>query len=136
MGKRGPKEMTDDHKAAMELGRLESRVVKTYLEAIRSTRPKRGRRRTAEGIKKRLEEIEQEMLEASVIAELQLVQERRNLEAELESSDVDVDISELEDEFVEVAKAYGDRKGITYRSWRDVGVPAGVLQRAGISRAS
>lgn len=136
MAKRGPKEMTAEHKAAMEQGRAEGRAVRDYLEALRSSRPKRGRKRTPDSIKKRLAEIEEELADASAIAELQLVQERRDLMAELESMDTGVDLTELEDEFVKVAKSYAERKGISYGSWRDVGVPAATLKRAGIARSS
>jgi hypothetical protein len=136
MAKRGPKEMTAEHKAAMEQGRAEGRTVRDYLEALRSSKPKRGRKRTPDSIKKRLDEIENELADASAIVELQLVQERRDLTAELESMDTGVDISALEDEFVKVAKSYGDRKGISYGSWRDVGVSAATLKRAGITRSS
>jgi hypothetical protein len=31
-----------------------------------------------------------------------------------------------------VAAEYGDRKGIEYKTWREVGVPADVLSRSGI----
>lgn len=136
MAKRGPKEMTAEHKAAMEQGRAEGRAVRDYLEALRSNKPKRGRKRTADSIKQRLTEIEQELVDATAIVELQLVQERRDLTDELEAMGSDVDISGLEDAFVEVAKAYAERKGISYRSWRDVGVPAATLQRAGITRGT
>jgi hypothetical protein len=37
---------------------------------------------------------------------------------------------------VKVAKSYSERQNISYASWRDVGVEASVLKRAGISRAS
>ena len=33
-----------------------------------------------------------------------------------------------------MAKAYGERKGITYGTWRAVGVSATVLQQADIPR--
>ena len=135
MAKRGPKEMSVEHKAAMEQGRAEGRAVRDYLEALRSTKPKRGRKRTAESIQKRLDEIDVELADASAIAELQLVQERRDLTAELESMGGTTDITELEEAFVQVAKSYADRKGISYGSWRDVGVPAATLKRAGITRA-
>ena len=46
------------------------------------------------------------------------------------------DLTELENSFVEVAKAYGDRKGISYASWREVGVTAAVLKRADIGRGA
>jgi hypothetical protein len=44
-------------------------------------------------------------------------------------------MSALEKEFIKVAKAYGERKGITYATWRAAGVSATVLQKADISRA-
>jgi hypothetical protein len=134
--KRGPKEMTDSHKAALERGRAEGRVVRDYLEALRSNKPKRGRKRTAESISKRLAKIEEELAEATAIDELQLLQERRDLQAEIQSIDGGVDVSELEAAFVDVAKGYGDRKGISYATWRDVGVSAATLKRAGIGRGA
>lgn len=134
--KRGPKAMTDEHKAALERGRAEGRVVRDYLEALRHSKPKRGRKRTPDSIKARLDKIDEELADASAIDELQLVQERRDLTDELAALDSGVDISELETAFVEVAKSYGERKGISYASWRDVGVPAATLVTAGIKRGS
>jgi hypothetical protein len=134
--KRGPKEMTDSHKAALERGRAEGRIVRDYLEALRSNKPKRGRKRTADSINKRLSAIDDELPEASAIDELQLIQERRDLNAELAALGSGVDLSEIEESFVEVAKGYGDRKGISYASWRDVGVSAATLKRAGIGRGA
>ncbi len=136
MAKRGPKEMTPEHKAAMERGRAEGRIVRDYLEALRNSKPKRGRKRTPDSIKKRLDAIERELGDASAIDELQLVQERRDLTAELGSIDAGVNLSELEDKFVGVAHEYGVRKGISYASWREVGVSAATLKRAGIGRGS
>ena len=126
--------MTPEHKAALERGRAEGRAVRDYLEALRSSKPKRGRKRTPESIQTRLDKIEQLLADASAIDELQLVQERRDLTAELEAIGSTVDISALEDGFVAVAKDYGDRKGISYGSWREVGVSAATLKRAGITR--
>jgi len=134
--KRGPKEMTDSHKAALERGRAEGRVVRDYLEALRSNKPKRGRKRTGDSINKRLAAIEAELPSASAIEELQLIQERRDLNDELASLGSGIDVGEIEDQFVAVAKGYGDRKGISYASWRDVGVSAATLKRAGISRSA
>jgi hypothetical protein len=134
--KRGPKVMTDEHKAALERGRAEGRIVRDYLEALRNSKPKRGRKRTPESIKTRLDKIESELPDASAIEELQLVQERRDLTEELAAIDSAVDLTELEDAFVGVAKSYGERKGISYASWRDVGVSASTLTRAGIKRGS
>ena len=128
--------MTPEHKAAMERGRAEGRAVRDYLEALRSSKPKRGRKRTAESIQQRLAKIEVELADATAIDELRLVQERRDLGAELEAMDSGVDLAELEDGFVDVAAAYGERKGISYASWREVGVSAATLKRAGIGRGA
>ncbi len=134
--KRGPKQMSDEHKAALERGRAEGRIVRDYLEAIRNNKPKRGRKRTPESVKSRLAKIEATLAEASAVEELQLIQERRDLNDELEHLGADVDLSELEEAFVDVAKNYGERKGISYASWRDVGIAASTLKRAGIGRST
>lgn len=135
-GNRGPAAMTDEHKAALAQGRAEGRAVKLYLEALEANKPKRGRKRTPDSIGKRLEKISAEMETASPINRLQLVQEKMDLEAELEGMDSQVDMSGLEDDFVVVAAAYGERKGISYAAWRAVDVPAPVLKRAGIGRGT
>jgi len=134
--KRGPKSpMTDEHKAALAKGRAEGRIVREYLEGLRATKPKRGRKRTPETISKRLDAITSELASASPIDELLLIQERKNLEAERSAMSNSIDMSALEADFVSVAKSYGESKAISYSSWRDVGVPASVLKSAGISRA-
>ncbi len=128
--------MTKEHKAALAQGRTEGRAVRDYLEALRSSKPKRGRKRTADSINKRLAAIDEALVDADPLSELKLVQERRNLTDELASMESSVDTSTLEDAFVSVAKGYSERQGISYSSWREVGVEAGVLKRAGISRSS
>jgi hypothetical protein len=136
MAKKGPKNpLSKEHKAAMAVGRVEGRVVRDYLEALRNNKPKRGRKRTAETIQTRLDAIEAELLEADPIDELRLIQERRNLTSELDSMGEGVDIAELEAEFINIAKSYSARQGISYSTWRDVGVGAAVLKAAGIGRA-
>lgn len=128
--------MTDAHKAALAKGRSEGRVVREYLEGLRATKPKRGRKRTPETIEKRLDKIDDELTDASPIEELALVQERRDLQDELEAMSKTVDMAALEEAFVGVAKSYSESKQIAYASWRDVGVGANVLKRAGISRGA
>jgi hypothetical protein len=128
--------MTDEHKAALAAGRDEARQVKAYLEALEAVAPKkRGRKRTKESIAKRLSAIDSSMADASALVRLQLLQERADLETELATMDAEpVDLTSLRDAFVKVAKAYGQRKGITYDTWRAVGVDAATLKAAGISR--
>ena len=135
--KRGPKSpMTDEHKAALALGRVEGRAVREYLESLRANKPRRGRRRTPDSIKARLKAIDAELIDADPLNELKLRQERRNLETELHSRSSGLDHAALEKAFVSVAKSYSERQGISYSAWREVGVDAAVLKKAGISRGA
>ena len=63
-----------------------------------------------------------------------LVQERLNLTSELANKDAAVDLAALEEGFTKAAKNYSERKGITYAAWREAGVDAAVLRKAGIRR--
>lgn len=135
MAKKGPKSMSAEHKAALATGRVESRAVKAYLEALEDNRPKRGRRRTPDSIQRRLDTIDAAIPTADPVNRLALIQERNDLTAELDNISDTTDMSELETAFTKVAKAYSERKGIGYAAWREVGVPASVLKEAGITRA-
>lgn len=126
--------MTDEHKAALAKGRAEGRIVRDYLEGLRATKPKRGRKRTPDSIKARLATIDSQLEEANAIEELLLVQERRDLLVELERMSDTIDMESLEKNFVRIAKSYSQSKKISYQSWRDVGVEPRVLKRAGIGR--
>jgi hypothetical protein len=132
--KRGPKAVTAEHKAAMAIGRNESRSVRLYLEALTANRPKRGRKRTAESIAKRLVAIDDEALTADALTRVHLVQERLDLNEELSGMGEAVDMGLLEADFVTAAKAYSERKGISHAAWRAVGVDPSVLAKAGIHR--
>ena len=127
--------MSAEHKAALAKGREEGRIVRQYLEALESTKPRRGRKRTPESIRKRLATIEATLPEADPLTRLHLVEEKQRLEAELAHSGDVVDLAALEKSFVKVALQYGERKGISYSAWRTVGVPASVLQQAKIPRS-
>lgn len=128
--------MTADHKAALAEGREQGRAVRRYLEALELNRPKRGRKRTTESVKKQLASVQQRLQTADPLARLHLMQERRDLEAELSRKDSQVDLSRREAEFVKAARTYSERKGISYAAWREAGVDPAVLKRAGISRGS
>jgi hypothetical protein len=135
MAQRKKRTVTDSHKAAMAQGRTESRAISAYLEALETHRPKRGRKRTPESIDKRLTTIDASLESASPVKRLSLIQERIDLLKEQESLQAKVDLTGLEDDFVSTAKSYGQRKGISYAAWRELGVSAPVLKRAGITRS-
>jgi hypothetical protein len=128
--------MSDTHKQALARGREEGRVVRRYLEAVEHQRPRRGRRRTPDSIRRRLTQVKEQVNKADALSRLHLLQEQADLEAELSRLVGPNDLGGLEKAFVKVAKAYGKRKGIAYSAWRAAGVPAHVLSRAGITRTS
>jgi hypothetical protein len=128
------RQVSDSHKKAMAQGRAESRVVKNYLQALEEHKPKRGRKRTPESIRKKLAEIDQNIEDAEPLKRVNMVQERIDLRTELANLENASEIADLEKAFVAVAADYSDRKGITYGAWREVGVPAAVLKSAGVSR--
>lgn len=126
--------MTDEHKAKLAEGRGLSRPVRDYLEAIDGNKPKRGRKRTPDSIKARLDVIKAALPTAAIMKKVEMVQERRNLEVELATMGATIDLTELEKGFVASAKTYSARKGISYAAWREIGVTAEVLKKAGITR--
>ncbi len=126
--------LSSEHKDALAAGRRQGHAVRRYLVALERNRPRRGRQVTAESLQERLADVETRIAEADALQRVHLIQERRNLEKRLSSrgDEVEDDMEALEDAFVKVAAEYGQRKGIDYATWREAGVPAEVLQRAGI----
>ena len=127
--------MSDAHKEALAEGREQGRAVRRYLEALEANKPRRGRKRTPEGIQRRLDAIEERMASADALSRLHLAQERMDLEAELATSSDGVDLAALEAAFIKAAGPYSRRKGIGYEAWRAANVEPRVLKAAGISRA-
>jgi hypothetical protein len=128
--------MSNAHKNAIAEGREQSKAVAAYLDALESNKPKRGRKRTPDSIDKQLSALDEKLSKANALSRLQIIQDRMDLLAAKETLKADVDLSTFEDDFVAVAKSYGDRKGISYAAWRELGVPAPVLKKAGITRAA
>src|SRR3984893_8250391 len=126
--------MSADHKAALAKGREEGRVVRRYLEALESNKPRRGRKRTPDSIRKRLATIDTSLPTVDPLSRLHMVEEKQRLEAELSHTGDTVDMAALEKSFIKVGRIYGERKGISYSAWRTVGVSAAVLQQAKIPR--
>lgn len=128
--------MTPEHKEAIKTGRAQNRAVSDYLDALEATKGKPGRRRTPQSIDTRLAKIDEQLETADAISRLNLMQEQEDLRAEREQLVQTVDLSVVEAAFVENAKAYSERKNISYAVWRKAGVTPAVLKQAGISRAS
>ena len=126
--------MTDDHREAMAVARVQNNAVSDYLKALEENPPRRGPRRSPERMENRIAEINATFEAASPLRRVQMIQERIDLENTLKAADQAVDMSDLEAAFVEHAHSYSTRKGISYAAWREMRVPASVLTRAGIPR--
>ncbi len=108
--------------------------MRRYLVALEQNKPRRGRQVSVDSLKARLADVEQKIADADALQRVHLIQERRDLEHRIEarSAESGDDLPTLEAAFIEVAAEYGERKGIDYATWREAGVPADVLQKAGI----
>lgn len=132
----GPKSpMSQAHKDALAVGREQGRTIRRYLEGLEANKPKRGRKRTPESVKRQLATVEEHLASADALSHLHLVQEREDLQRELARQNPSTDLSALEADFIKVAREYSERKGISYSTWRKAGVDARTLRDAGISRA-
>ena len=131
--------MSDEHKAALARGREQSRTIRRYLEALAERKPRRGRKVTLESLQARLKkariDLELAKEQKKQLKELQLIQLTMDLEKAIANfSDGDGDFRKLETEFITVVEAYSISKGISYETWREVGVSAEVLASAGMKK--
>ena len=68
-----------------ETEKTEVAAVRDYLKALEQNAPRRGRRRTPESVERQLAVLEGEMEGTSVTKRLDLIQQRIDLEADLET---------------------------------------------------
>ena len=128
------RKMSDDHKAALAKGREQGRAVREYLAAQEQER-KPGRPVDRGAIEAKLPEIQARIDEEPDPAKrVELIQKRLDLEERLVELGEAPDMDALEQAFIEAAAEYSQRKGISYPAWREAGVPASVLKRAGVKR--
>jgi hypothetical protein len=129
-----PRQMSDEHKAALAKGREQGRAVREYLAALEQER-KPGRKVDRGTVEKRISEVQQRVDEEPDPAKrVELIQRRLDLEEQLIAMEDEVDLGALEEGFVAAAADYSERKGISYTAWREAGVPAATLKQAGIRR--
>ncbi len=125
--------MSKAHKEALADGRRQAAAIKRYLEAMAARRP--GRPITVESLKDRIAKIAKKMkTETDPLRKVELVQARMDAEDQLRGLKSKVDIKDLEADFIKNAKPYSERRGISYSAWREAGVSAEVLRKAGIPR--
>lgn len=123
--------MSKEHKDALAEGRRQSRAIKAYLSTLKSKRP--GRPVTTDSLQSRLDRIIKQIDETTdPLDAVNLMQTKLDVEAQMARMGGSQSTDELEKGFIEYAKGYSERKGISYTAWRQVGVPAVVLRQAGI----
>jgi hypothetical protein len=123
------------HKKALAEGRTTSATVDRYLAAI-NTPQRRGRKVSTTTLTARLADAQKRFSTATGLDKLVAAQDARSLKAKLAQSQrtQGVDLKSLETDFVKVAKRFSESRGVGYGAWRDAGVSAVVLKRAGIAR--
>lgn len=111
--------------------------MRRYLSVLETNKAGRGVKRAADAIGNRITKVDELLVSADPLTRVHLTQERIELHAEYVriTNGNHPDVSQLERDFVRVVRSYGDRHGITYAAWRQVGVEATVLEQAGIHKA-
>jgi hypothetical protein len=113
--------------------RAETNAVAAYLAALKGPRPAGSSKAKREGLTRRRAQIEQWISEErSPIREVELIQQRLDIDAQIAQIDQAARLPELEEAFVNVAASWAKRTGISAAALREVGVPASVLKRAGL----
>lgn len=126
-------EMTEEHKKALAKGRRQAKAVREYLEAlVKDSRSSFDE----EQLRERLQEVEERLAtEDDPASRVQLHQRKIDYEQQLEKAKEVTPIEELEARFVDAVREYSARKEISYMAWREEGVPAAVLRKAGLKRS-
>jgi len=124
----------DERPAESGVRRAETNAVAAYLTALKGPRPSGSAKAKREGLMGRRAQVEQWISEEhSPIREVELIQSRLDIDAQLAKLDAADKLPELEKAFVAVAKSCCRRTGITAAALREVGVPARVLAKAGVT---
>jgi len=123
------------HKKALAEGRTMSATVDRYLAAV-NTPKRRGRKVTTATLTARLADARARAKTATGVEKVVAAQQVRDVQAKLAQVNTGDggDVKTLEADFVRVAKKFGENRGIGYGAWRDAGVSAVVLKKAGVAR--
>lgn len=116
------------------LVRAQGRIVKEYLDALTTCAVGHRNVCMTETIDQRLGAVDDEMAVADAERRSELVQERRELQAERARRLATGGLAALEEAFVQTVAAYSVCVGISYQAWREIGVPSSVLARAAVQR--
>jgi hypothetical protein len=124
--------MSKEHKEALAQGRLEARSIKAYLKTLQGRKP--GRPVTKDSLEARLARVDAKLgAESDPLKKLDLMQSKVDIENALANVQDGAKAEDLAAGFVAHARSYSERKGISYTTWRQFGVPADLLRKAGIA---
>jgi len=115
--------MTEQARENMAMGQKAMRAVDQYLTYV-DTKP-RGRPMDRMALERKAQD--ETNLAHKVILIAQIHEALRREEAALKET-------EWADEFVKYAPWFSEQHGITYAVWREMGVPAAVLAKCGITQ--
>ena len=122
------------HKKALALGRTEAHAVRAYLDVLHQPQGP-----DPQVLEDSVTQLEQDVnQEADPVARVMLIQKRIDAEGELSAvqGNGEPDAAAAEAAFVEHALRFSQRKGLSWKAWREVGVPASVLKRTGLPRGA
>lgn len=126
--------MSADHKAALAKGRAQAKAVRDYLQMLERD-GRRSSNLSPDQLEEKIHQVEARIQDENDPAtRLELVQKRLDYQEQLNASDDTPDPEQVEKAFIDAAKEYSERKGISYPAWREIGVPAAALREAGIPR--
>lgn len=132
--RRGKAPLTEQHKQQMRIGRQQSAAVRHYLQAIATVGGNvQDPAAQIERAKTKLSDLESGIPNSNPIERLKLTQEVLNLKGRISKLSALNEVTDAEGPFVECAKAFSDRFGITRAAWKAQGVPGEVLDKAGIT---
>src|ERR1700680_16066 len=114
--------LSASHKRALAEGRTMSAAVDRYLAAV-NTPKRRGRKVSQDALVERLGAAQARAKSATGVKRVLAAQEIRDISSRISAmqSAGATDIKALENAFVRIAKAFGDKRGIGYGAWRDAG---------------
>lgn len=108
------------------VNRLASQAVSAYLDAL-----DRGEVVASTDLEQKIKDLavkaEAAQQDRNWLKALRYRQQEYNLRTNQRQANV-------EEEFIKVAASYSERNGISYAVWREMGVPARILNQAGIVR--
>lgn len=103
-------------------------MINRYLTSLE----KGSRKRSKEALSAEMDRVQETILTTdNPLERLQAIQRRIELGAQLDAPEED-----LEAGFCEVAGRWAKANGVSWKAWREMGVPSKVLVRAGIERSA